>query len=44
MENVGLTVVSSCVNQKCVNYNQKVEINHGYGSFGILVLTAFAKC
>lgn len=41
---LGLSVISSCTNGKCVNYNQDVEINYGFGTFPILELTAFTKC
>jgi hypothetical protein len=44
VESVGLSVVSSCTNPSCVNYNQSVEISYGFGDFPILELTSFAKC
>lgn len=33
---IGLSVISSCTNEKCLNYNQDIEINYGYGTFAIL--------
>ena len=44
VQNVGLSIISSCTNLSCVNFNQKVEINYGFGVFPILELASFAKC
>jgi hypothetical protein len=40
----GLSLLCSCTNNKCVNYNQDVEIDYGFGTFPILQLTAETKC
>lgn len=40
----GLSFVACCSNEKCVNYEQDVEIDIGFGTFPILELTAFSKC
>ena len=44
VENAGLTIVSSCTNPNCINYNQKIEMNLGFGDFPILELTSLTKC
>lgn len=40
----GLSIVCSCTNNRCVNYNQDIEVEYGFGVFPILELTTFTKC
>ena len=40
----GLNVEAACTNPKCVNYQQSISINFGYGSFPVFNVISGLKC
>lgn len=40
----GLNLEAACSNPKCVNYQQNIQVNYGYGDFPIFQVISSLKC